>query len=289
MKSVEELKAEQAKALATLQAEHEIAALAPIPPVRAMLVGTGERAWLTYEPADMWEALDIMRAFDPLPFNEYKGTFTRYEPEEVHERPGNKHKGEYRSGPYILRIETDGGEGFGPNAELRFFARLGSDIVSIHCSLRRPGYGPSHWPSYAASFQANERGRSRQLHGNRYIAGDFRASSKLSAMTDKVTAWGSGSGASWRYSYFIAADTESGEWRDAGLRLENIAEALHGPRPLFRFDFDTNAMTGVIVRLEDGKTSPVIAGDTAWSLRNATAYGGGREALEAASQGVEFN
>lgn len=289
METLEQLKAKQAKELAKLEAEHAIAALAPIPPKRAMLVSTGERAWLTYECADLWEALDVMRAYQPIPFNEYRGTFCRYEPEEINERPNNRHKGECASGPYIAEIKADHGEGFGPNASLRFYARLGADVVSVHCDLKRPGYGPSAWWQYAAQFIANPRGRSRRLDGNRYISGDFRANGKLSAMMDKVTTWGTGSAEAAQHSYAISADDESGTWTDAGLRLENIAEAMHGPRRLYRYDFDSQSGTGIIVRLADDLTSLRFTGDDAWRLYNATRYGDGRETLEAEAVGLEFS
>lgn len=289
METLEQMKERQAKELAKLEAEHAIASLAPIPPKRAMLVSTGEKAWLTYESADLWEALDVMRAFQVIPFNEYRGTFLRFEPEEINARPNNRHKGEHKSGPYIAEIKADHGEGFGPNASLRFYARLGADIVAVHCDLKRPGYGPSSWWQYGAQFIANSAGRKRRLDGQRYIRGDFRANAKLSAYADKVTTWGTGSEESAQHSYCLMADDESGEWTEAAARLENIAEALHGPRRLYRFDFDSQSGTGIIVRLADDKTSLRYTGDDAWRLYNATRYGDGREALEAEAEGQEFS
>jgi hypothetical protein len=219
--------------------------------------------------------------------NEYRGHYVHFEPEEVN-AVRTKDKGEHKSGPYIAEIKVDHGEGFGPNVSLRFYARLGADLVSIHCDLKRPGFAPSSWWQYGATFRANERGSKRRLEGQRYIRGDFHANSKLSGMMDKVITWGTGSDGAAQHSYFIMADTESGDWLDAGLRLENIAETIHGARPLYRFDFDSRSMTGIIVRLADNYTSMRYTGDEAWRLRNATQYGGGREVLESEAESVEF-
>lgn len=236
MKTVEELKAEQAAAIAKLEAEHAIASLAPVPPLRVMLVSTGEKAWLTYECATLWQALDVMTAYEPLPFNEYKDSCTRFETEETNAaRPetGYNRRGGYKSGPYIAQIDVHGGEGFGPCVQLKFFARLGVDIVAVHCDLRRPGYGPSSWWNYGPSFVRNDRGSKHQRggHGDSYMRGEFHANGVLSAKADNVTTWGTGCAESFHHEYAFSCDDESGAW-DVNARpaLEYLALKMHGER-----------------------------------------------------------
>lgn len=233
MQTPEELKAEYEKKLATLTAERDIAALCPIPPKRVMLVGTGEKAWITYEAADSWAALDIMAAFQPIAFYKFKGTFTRYEPEAINDKR-TRDKGESDDTPLVAKFDVDHGEGFGPTVSLDFFAYLGADICKVRIDLRPAGYGPASWWSYGPQFVRNDRGQSRRLDGNRYIHGDFRPNPKLAGMTDHYVKWGTGSAESSRYTYALCADYAnadySADWTDARLRLENIALAMHGER-----------------------------------------------------------
>lgn len=233
MMTVDELKAKQAAELAKLEAEQAIAALAPVPPHRVMLVGTGERAWISYEAADLWAALDIMAAFQPVAFYQFKGTYTRFEPEPLNDKR-TRDKGESDGVPLVALIETGGGEGFGPNATLAFFAYLGDDLCKVKIDLRPAGYGPASWWQYAARFQADPRGQSRRLDGQRYINGTFMPNDKLAGMTDRRIRWGSGSREAWQFTYELCADYAaadySADWTDARLRLENIAGAMHGER-----------------------------------------------------------
>lgn len=232
MMTIEELKAKQAKDLAKLQTEQALAALCPIPPKFAFEVSSGEKAWITYEASDLWAAIDIMAKFQPIAFYKFKGTYTRYEPEAINDKR-TRDKGTCDDVPQVALIEVNHGEGFGPNVDLVFFAYLGDDICKIKIDLHR-GLGPDSWWNYGPRFVANERGQSRRLEGKRYISGDFLANSKLSGMTDTYTKWGSGSADASRYTYSLCADYAnadySADWTDARLRLENIANAMHGER-----------------------------------------------------------
>jgi hypothetical protein len=290
METLEQMKERQAKERAKLEAEHAIANLAPVPPRAVMLTACGERAWISYEADSLWAALDVMAKFQPVAFYKFKGTYTRYEPEAINDKR-TRDKGESDDVPLVALIDTSGGEGFGPNALLCFFAYLGDDLCKVKIELKPEGYGPALWWQYAAQFIANARGTSRRLDGNRYILGDFRANETLAGMSDCYTKWGSGSREAWHFTYALCADYANSDysaaWTDAGLRLENIAGALHGPRPRYRFKFDSNAMTGRIIRLEDGKESAELDKDSAWKLYNATRYGG-RDELDAAGDAVEW-
>lgn len=285
MQTLEELKAKQAAEFAKLERETALALLCPVPPARVMDTSTkslGE-AWITYKVSSLWEALDVMRQFQPVPFYEFKKTFTRYVPAALNV---GRDAGDEKSGPYVAKIDTSQGEGYGPTVEMCFFALVGDAICKIRCD-QVSKWGAASWHSYGARFQTHSGGRSRQLDGNRYIHGDFRPNAKLSGMMDKVTQWGAGCDKSASFTYAISADDEAGAWLDAGLRLENIAEAMHGPRPLYRFDFDSQGGTGIITRLADNTTSPRFSGDEAWKLYNVDRYGR-RDEIEAAAADCEF-
>lgn len=290
MMTLEEMKAKQAADLAKLEREHALATLAPVPPKSVQLTSAGLGHWISYRVPTLWDALDLARKFQPVAFYQFKGTYTRFVPAVLNT---GKDEGELIGGPYFAKLDVSQGEGFGPTVYLAWFAFLGDDICMIRAELEREGFGGHGFGQYSASFQRNERGRSRRLEGQRYIRGDFRANGTLSAFFDKVTYWGSGSEESAHIQYAITADAvaddESIDWTDAGLRLENVAEAMHGPRPRYRFKFDSKSMTGRIIRLEDGKESEPLDKESSWTLRNAVQYGGGRDELDAAGDAVEWS
>jgi hypothetical protein len=285
MKTVEQMRAEHAAALAKLEAEHAIAALAPIAPNSAMLTGCGEKAWLSYKVESLWQALDVMKAFRPLACYKFKGTYTRVEPPALNEAR-TRDKGEEVDGPYLATIGVSQGEGFGPCVSFGFFVLLGADICKVKCDLGR-GYSDS-FGLYGARFQAETRGQSRLLEGQRYIAGDFRANGKLSSYADLTQKYGTGSREAAQFAYSFSSDTDDdglASWEtDAIYRLENLARDMHGEKPRYRYDFDSRSGTGVLVRLEDNKTSLRYTGGDANQLR----YKAG-EALNAEGDSAEFS
>lgn len=232
MKTLAELKAEQAKERAKLKAEHALASAAPVPPLRVQLTSGGLGHWLSYEVATLWDALDIMAKYQPVPFYGYKKTFTRFVPAALNV---GRDAGDEIGGPYVAKIEVSQGEGFGPSAYFAFFAIVGDKICMVRISLGHADYGPARCGSYGAHFQARPGGSGEILEGRRYISGDWRANNTLSGMTDKVTKWGTGCARSVNFGYAIMADCENPDGTaaliDARLRLENLAEAMHGPRP----------------------------------------------------------
>lgn len=230
MKTVEELKAEQAAALAKLEKEHALAQLAPVPPLSVQITSASLGHWLTYEAPDLFAAVEIMRNFAPLPFEQFKSTFTRFVPEALNV---GRYAGERVNGPFVAKIDVTQGEGFGPTVTFKFFAKLGADIAEIHVRLRH-GMGADQWAQYGASFQAHNGGRDERLESRRYIVGTYRQNSTLGGMADNVIRWASGDGRSAHYQYSIMADAVNADgtadWNDAGLRLENIANTMHGEK-----------------------------------------------------------
>jgi hypothetical protein len=233
VKTLQELKAEQAEAMRKLEAEHAIARHLPLAPSSVMLVHTGEKAWVTYKVADLWEALEVMAKFDLIAMYKFKGTYTRVEPEAINDKR-TKDKGESDDVPFAAKIATHGGEGYGPTASLEFFAYVGRDICKIKCDLHKQYGGYYSWHQYGARFQEDSYGRSRRSDGNRIRRGTFRANEKLSGMTDSGMSYANGSDGSWNYTYMLVADYANAdysvEWSDARLRLENIAAAFHGDK-----------------------------------------------------------
>jgi hypothetical protein len=219
---------DELKAIAKLEAEHGIANLCPLPPKSVMLTGCGERAWITYEAPTMWAALDILTKFKPLAFYKYKGTFTSYKPESVHlasKRPEGEHDGT----PYFVGIETNQGQGFGPDALLFFFVRLGEDVCKVRVQLKE-GYTSAGY-GYAATYFPP-----RKLDRRTVQPGHFNPNGNLSGMCDTYTRWATGDDKAANFTYAIAADgypedDETCEGYDATLRLENIAGTCHGERP----------------------------------------------------------
>lgn len=232
MQTMEELKAKQAKELAKLETEHAIAAACPLAPKRVMEVGTGERAWISYSAPDLRGALAIMAAFQPLAFGKFKGTYTRYEPEEINAKR-TRDKGEEIGGPYVAALNVNQGEGFGPSADFCFFARIGGDVCKVRVDIESGYVGTA--PQYGAGFVRNDRGSSRRIGArNRYVIGDFVANSAISSMAETYTKWASGSRESCHFVYVFGADYMDDDTGVAGYdvdaiyRLENLATLLHG-------------------------------------------------------------
>lgn len=227
MKTVEQLKQEQAAELAKLEREHALAALCPVPPKRVQITTASLGHWIIYEAPTLWAALDIMASYEPIPFYAFKGTFLRFVPESLNV---GRDKGESDGVPYVAQIRVSQGEGFGPTVDFKFFALVGADVCEIHCKLQ-DGFR-NQFGQYAAPFAAMPNGHSRRLEGQRYINGEWRANGNLSGLFDKVTKWGTGSQESAEYSYAIVADSiDPMTWTDARLRLENVAQVMHGDKP----------------------------------------------------------
>ena len=227
METLEQMQAKHAAELEKLTRQHALASLAPVPPRSVQLTASTLGEWIHYDCASLWEALDLMHKFQPVPFYEFKKTFTRFIPVALNV---GRDTGEEKSGPYVAKIETSQGEGFGPSVDFCFFAMLGDTLCEIHCGLKGEYF--HSFGQYGAGFVRQDGGRSKVLDGACYVFGSFRPNTKLAAMMDKTTQWGSGSDTACSFSYAIAADDEAEPcgWLDAGLRLENIAEAMHGAR-----------------------------------------------------------
>jgi hypothetical protein len=230
MMTVQELQEKQAKELAKLQAEQAIASLAPIPPRSVMLTSVPEKAWISYEAADLWAPLDILDKFQPLAMRKFKGTYTRFQPDAL----ADAKRGEEVGGPYLAALDVSQGEGFGPTVTLFFFARLGDDICKVRVQLRS-GYN-DRFGMYGAAFVPDSRGMGKRLdHRDSYRRGTWRENGTLYGMADSAIKWGSGDDKSAHFCYYIMADNENADGTAESEThgrpcLENIANAMHGER-----------------------------------------------------------
>lgn len=231
MDTIENLKAKFDRDVARVTAEKALADLAPVFPKSVQLTSGTLPHWISYERVNLWEALALMRKFEPVEFREYKGHYTRFTHSSLNV---GKDAGEERSGPYVAEIDVSQGSGYGPTVTFSFFAVVGDSVCKIKVELRPAGYGPAQWGQYAAPFQRSERGRSRRQEGQRLINGEFVANGNLSGSLDKYTKWATGSDDNAHFTYYIMADAEADtaagpvDWLDAGLRLENLARTMHG-------------------------------------------------------------
>jgi hypothetical protein len=219
MQTMAELIAKQEAERAKLEKQHAIALLCPVPPKSVQLTSGGLATWISYETESLVDALALAeRLGDVLPFWQYKGTFTRFQPEGL----ATEKSGEQVAGPFAFSLDVSQGDGFGPSAKLKAFYRLSSgEIVQAHIDLRPAGYGPAAWHNFRASPVYRSSG-----WGNREtrIIDDWRANNSLSAMSDKLTKWGTGDKKSAHFEYHFAADYEEGGQSHALAQLWSVAE-----------------------------------------------------------------
>jgi hypothetical protein len=155
MKDINQLRAEHAAQLAKLEREIAIASAMPIAPDSVMVTGFGE-PWITYKRVKLSEALEVFRAFRIAPCSLWRGTFTTIKPEAL---LTDRERESYREdfGPCAAWIEVHQGEGFGPSAELEFFAETSVGIVRVKVSFGS-GYIETA-PQLSARFEEIKGGR----------------------------------------------------------------------------------------------------------------------------------
>lgn len=237
MKSIEEMKAEQAAALVKLEKEHALAALCPVPPKSVQITSGTLGHWVSYEAESLWDAIDLMDKFPVIAFRRFKKSFTRLVPEPLNI---GRDAGEEVGGPFVAKIDVSQGEGFGPTVYLAFFFYAGGNTANDICMARvelRKGYHSTGGRYGAAFVRDSHRGTGRRMGArDQYERGEWRANNILASMADSYVKWGTGDDKSAHFTYAIAADYAaadySAEWSTHGRpMLENIANAMHGARP----------------------------------------------------------
>jgi hypothetical protein len=123
VKTIEQLKQEQAAELEKLQREHTIAEALPLPPDHVML-WQSMAPWITYEVKTISEASAVFQAFADRNLvrnmEHARGAFTHLCPASDR---GSRDQVEHR-GDYCAAIRVYQGEGFGPDVELMFYAEV---------------------------------------------------------------------------------------------------------------------------------------------------------------------
>lgn len=206
MATIEELKAKHAREIQEAEEELTIAQAAAVTPHRVHAFK--DCPWLIYEAPTLAAALDIMKAAPVVPFNRYKGTFTRLIPAAL----VKEKDGEQIDGPYAAKIHTNQGAGFGPSPELCFFVMAGDRLCQAHVKI-------GDWNNY--QFAARVNVTSRYRDGSPKDV-QISANAELAAMCDAHMRWGSGSIDNAIFDYMWMADTEDGGAEHALAILGNI-------------------------------------------------------------------
>lgn len=216
MKTIEQLKAQQAAELAALEREIAVAAQCPIPPASVRETHT-DCPWVIYKAPSLVQALDIMTALPIVPIWQYRGTFTQFMPEEC---AGDK-DGDIVGGPYAVGMRVSQGRGYGPCPRLQFFWRLECGLVQVTVDLE-PENGPGHfWQFGAAPIMRGPRGHEE--------VAEYKANNKLYASADNYVKWVTGSSDSAAFSYHWIADTQEGGSEYALERLRQLGAPLATP------------------------------------------------------------
>jgi hypothetical protein len=200
------MREEQAKALAKLEAEHALAALAPTPPDSVQLSPKGRRpAWIVYRKKSLTAALDIMALFHCVPFYRFKGTFTELTPDGTQDE-----RSEEVGGPFAVAFDVNQGEGYGPSAQLYFYAGIADPALAPQSRLVRVVIDIDG-PDYIGGFSALAAGRQPIMggrFGNEVIGYRFSANQALNGLADSFVHWGGGDKKDARFTYLFMADQE---------------------------------------------------------------------------------
>lgn len=183
MKTLEQLKAEQEKAMRELTREHEIARAMPFPPVRVTSV-TARAPWVSYEVETLREACEMFAQFRVIPANVWRGTFTTVAPDCARSEKDRERAPEPASGPYACAIRVSHGDNYGTTSELQFYAETGAGPVNVHIRFGK-GYARGHALAPCVTETCHARtGRIESRH--------FSPSLEARAIADNFISWGTG-------------------------------------------------------------------------------------------------
>ena len=202
MKTIEQLNADHARAVATLTAELAIAKALPVAPHSVMQTGKSIGApWATYKVKGLRGALELFRQFNVVPATVLRDSCTSVKPaEQIAEDKQDK-----ASGNYAAWLNVEEMQGYSASAQLLFFTRVdGVGLVRVCAKIE----GPDYIGAYSALRPVAREERDRRT--NRVIARTYSANSELYAMTDYRLIWSKGEPGpiktSSEISYFLCAD-----------------------------------------------------------------------------------
>lgn len=208
MKTLDELKAEQAKQIAELERQHQVANACPFPPRQVTIVNATERApWVGYQTETLAQALEMFAAFDVIPSEHFRGTFSVIMPREcMTKREARDYAENPRaesSGPYACWLDVSHyAHANSDAAELTFYAQTGAGPVRVSIKFGAGYIGQCH--GLRAVIVSSERDRLGTV-----IAQRFGRNPEAGALADHVVKWGAYEGAketSARFSYLFCAD-----------------------------------------------------------------------------------
>lgn len=220
MKTIEQLQAEQAKALAALKAEHELAALMPAPPTYVSTSRLTGSPWVSYKVEGLRGALELFKLFTVVPFAEYRDGCLSLKPGELL-KPEARDKFASQWA-YSIDVSTNFEShcGAGTTLKIKFFARVPGVDVPVHVTADVTG------PGYIGSF--NALGASCQWKANKVVRGS-KAPNRALCGVGRLIAWGTGSEEWANYSYLVSAeyadiDQSFEDLREAMLNLQNLSD-----------------------------------------------------------------
>lgn len=148
---LEKMKARHAQQRAEAEAEIALAALLPLAPERVTSVLSSQPRAAYEVPAGEFGA--FLAAFSPLEFSKWRGTYVSFGPACPKSDPKAAASGAYRAAICVQQ-----GEGYGPTADLVFFAPCGDKIVRVDAKVCGLGYIDTA-PVFGARFESEMGGR----------------------------------------------------------------------------------------------------------------------------------
>lgn len=229
MKTIEQLRAENAEKEKTLAAELELAEQCLFPPDGVQL-NSSLGPWITYRKRTLAEALEMFKASPVVPCFRYKGTFTRVTPAAL----AKPDCGEQVAGPFAVELNVSEGEGFGPSLTLSFFTTTRDGrICRARIDIEGPGYiGTFHAVSHTPKEERDGRGR--------ITSRTYRPNALLNGLCDNVITWSSGDMGpikrSAQTSYLLMCDqdetAQGTENVHACAQLQNLIDSTEPARQL---------------------------------------------------------
>lgn len=197
MKSLDELKAQQAKELAELEKAHAIAACLPVEGARVMPFAATGTPWVNYKVKGIAGALDLIRAFVVVPFGEYRNGCLKLAPAEQLSEAWREDNAACWAASLHVNQSVGERHSYGPSARVTFFARVpGVGLVRVNADIAGQGYIDS-CPRFSASYQ---------IKAGRLIRDSVRANAKLNGYADKYIKWAGGDAENLVYEYLFSAD-----------------------------------------------------------------------------------
>jgi hypothetical protein len=210
MKSLEQMKAQQAREIANLEAKHALAAKLPIMPWFVLLAGKpGNYHSVSIKVEGIRGAIEAIKAFTVVPFAEHRdGCLSLVPMEFVPESKRDKTSAQWA---FQLKVDTHFFShcGAGTNLKIQFYARVagagGNDVVSVTLDVKGPGYIGS-FNQLAA--QANFKNSGSFGHGRAVVYGSVKPNSALNGACQRYYKWASGSEEWANFSYLISTELE---------------------------------------------------------------------------------